>query len=442
MSMRASLPLRHPSSCRPSAPAPAACGSGERGVVLILAIFAVVLLTVLATAIAMAVRLELRASRAGLERIQGLFLAEAGIREARALLLYDDDPALDTLQDSWGPEYSPPLDAPQPWGDGFFRVRVEDACGRIDVNSADAETLARLTGDPQVAASIIGWRASLLSPDDMYYQSLAYPYHARSGAFQTLGELMLVRGVTPDMFFGVNNRPGLADLLSVESLSSNLDPDGNEKIGLNGAWDEEGFRRSILSKLAAALSEYDVDQIASGYLALLNTGQQYTSLGQLATVAGLSYDTIAKIIDYFSVAPGPLARGQVNLNTARLEVLAALPGGSSSLATAIIARRRQRPFTSLGEFTAFVVDQPDGPDVFPLIIDHVTTRSSSFVIEAMGYPMEGRGFCTLRAVVRRVRDNVVVVQQGEEDYPLPSLAPQTQLAGGAGFRLASTVTGR
>ena len=132
-------------------------GAGQRGVVLILAVLAVVLLTTLAVAITAAVRVELLASRSALERTQALFLAEAGINRARAILLYEDV-GVDSLQDPWGPDCEEPLWLPQELGAGSYQVRVIDASGRINVNRANHAILYSLTGDPDIAAAIIDWR--------------------------------------------------------------------------------------------------------------------------------------------------------------------------------------------------------------------------------------------------------------------------------------------
>lgn len=415
---------------------------GERGVVLILAVFAVVLLAVLAVGIVAAVRVELRASHANLEREQALLLAQAGLQQARAILVYDDE-TLDTLQEAWGPQARLPLDLPHQLGDGFYQVRVEDACGRIDVNTADLDTLFRLTGNAQVAADIIAWREGV-GGDQGYYQALAYPYSARGAPFQTLGELLLVRGVTPEMFFGTRGKPGLADVLTVESLSANTSSTGGMRIGLNEFRNceelslSEAFQTYVMARLGAAFTTYDIDSVCSGLSRLNSIGQQYTSLAQLVTVAGLGYDRVISIIDYFTVNPGLQTRGLVNVNTAPPAVIAALPGGSIGLGMAIEGRRRKAPFTSLGDFTEFLLNQPDGPDIFTLIIDHVNVKSSSFIIESMGYPATERTFRTLRALVRRDGGQVIVVQQSEEDSPLPPREEwmQASAAGGERFALA------
>ena len=399
---------------------------GQRGVVLILAVFAVVLLAVLAVGITTAVRVELLASRAGLNRTQSLFLAEVGLSQARALLLYDDM-TIDTLQDPWGPASELALDLPQEFGSGFYRVRVHDACGRIDINEAQHVTLFRLTEDPGAAAAIRDWRdaGSLPGPDGAeqeYYASLPLPYPPRNGPFQTLGELLLVRGVTPPMFFGREGKPGLVDLFTVESISPNTDAKGNQRVGLNEFrnWGEQAFRDSVMSKVGSVITMYDANEIFRGLTELVELGLDgYTSLAQLATAAGLDHGKIAQVIDYLSVDGGSEVRGKVNVNTASPEVLAVLPGGSAELAAAIVARRNSEPFASLGEVSGFLLDQPDGLAVFEQMIDHVTTKSSTFIIESMGWTPSGRGFRALRALVRRLPDTVFVVQQAEEDWPLP-----------------------
>lgn len=402
-------------------------GRGERGVVLVLAVFAVVLLTVLAVGITAAVRAELLASRVGLDRMQSLFLAEAGVQQARAVLMYDEV-ASDSLVDEWGPRCEAPLDLPQRLGAGYYRVRVQDACGRISINEADEATLALLTGDPEVAASIIDWRDEGDSPrpggaEKEHYASLPQPYLPRNGPFQSLGELLLVRGVTPDLFFGDGRRPGLVDLLAVESISLNADARGEKRVGLNEFknWSEEAFRQSVTAKLGGVLSMYETNEIWRGYSALAASGAEYTFFGQLATVAGLDYEAIARAADLLTIETDVFVTGKVNVNTAPAEVLAALPGSSPGTAAAIVARREEQPFSSRSEVAELLLRQAGGPEALLQMTDHITTKSSSFIIESMGWTEAGHAFRTVQALVRRWPNRVAVVRQAEQDWPLPAM---------------------
>jgi general secretion pathway protein K len=400
---------------------------GEQGVVLILAVFAVVLLTVLAVAITAAVRVELLASRTSLDRVQSLFLAEAGLSQARALLLYDDV-TIDTLLDSWAPGSELLLDLPQELGTGFYRVRVHDACGRIDINKADYATLVRLTGDPSVAAAILDWRdlGNMPTPEgaeEEYYGSLPYPYLPRNASFQTPGELLLVRGVTPDMFFGTDEQKGLIDLVTVESLSPNTNAMGRQRLGVNELirlLDMQRFRDQLLTEWAGVFTQEILDALLHWKANL--PSRQYTSLAQVADAldhyvnAQGQYQPIDFLpvidnvyIDDTTPQPGPWmppgwrhppAVGKVNVNTALPEVIAALPGGSSGLTETFVARREAEPFAS----------------------------SSTFVVESMGWTGIGRAFRTLQASVRRAPDMVAVVRQAEEDWPLPPSEQETVVA--------------
>lgn len=393
---------------------------GQRGMVLILAIFAVSLLLVLAVGLSAAVRAELLASRTSLERVQSRFLAEAGISQARALLLYED-PNVDTLQDPWGLEAEDPLDWPREiQAAGSYRVRVHDACGRIDINTADFATLTQLTGDPAVATAILDWRTQ--GSLEGFYRSLPYPYLPRRGPFQSPGELLLVQGVTPELYFGTKDHLGLVDLISVISESPNTDANGERRIGLNEfrAWDDAGFQKWVADRIGNVLSMYDMESIWKGLVTLTDAGQSgYTSLSQLATVAGLSYDKIIKVVDALTADSSDYLRGRVNVNTAPLEVLAAIPGCSADIAEAFVTQRERQPFTSLNEVAELIYSGGGGLHAFELMIDHVTTKSSCFIIDSMGYPETGRGFRTLRALVRRTRNQVHLLRQTEEDSPLP-----------------------
>lgn len=386
---------------------------------LVLAICAVVLLTALAVGIVTAVRVELRAAHVGVERMQGLFLAQAGAALARAVLLYQDDIGCDSLDDPWGPFAQHPLDAPQQVRQGYFRVRVQDNCGLVDINSADYDVLARLTGDPAVAQEILNWRQR--NPVTDYYDTLAYPYRPRGGPFQSVGELLLVRGMTPEVFFGTDTTVGLADLVTVEALSQNTNGQGDPRFkltdALNAVTERRDFDQWFSENYGDLLDLFDLQTWKKIFLAALNQpGARYTATSQLVPVLE-SYGALAAL-DYVTVSDQFYLHGLVNVNTAPAEVLAALPGSSAAMAEAVVERRAEAPFTSLGELAGFLQNE-GGPEALLAMIDHVTTKSSSFTIEAMGSPGERQAYRTLRLLVRRTTDNVVVVQQFEEDRALP-----------------------
>jgi general secretion pathway protein K len=90
-----------------------------------------------------------------------------------------------------------------------------------------------------VVDSILDWR----DPDDFirvngaeneYYQSLREPYDCKNGDFDSVEELMLVRGITPELFYGqrviskegeeVKEEPiGLKDIFSLYAQGEQID---------------------------------------------------------------------------------------------------------------------------------------------------------------------------------------------------------------------------
>src|SRR6185503_10932343 len=80
-----------------------------------------------------------------------------------------------------------------------------------------------------IADSIVDWR----DDDDFhqpngaeteYYESLERPYRAKNAPFDTVEELLLVRGVTRELFYGDEERPGLKDLFSVFTTTPTYNP--------------------------------------------------------------------------------------------------------------------------------------------------------------------------------------------------------------------------
>ena len=87
--------------------------------------------------------------------------------------------------------------------------------GKVNINLVSESTLRKIIGQlglegearDIVVDSILDWR----DPDDFsrlngaendYYQSLKEPYYCKNGNLDSIEELLLVRGVTPDLFYG------------------------------------------------------------------------------------------------------------------------------------------------------------------------------------------------------------------------------------------------
>jgi general secretion pathway protein K len=126
---------------------------------------------------------------------------------------------------------------------GVANVEIIPETAKLGLNSARPDDifhlLTALTQDParaqDITAAIVDWRTgnpNALTLFDQYYLSLTPSFRARHASFEQTEELLLVRGVTPDLFYGSAThdesgrlipQPGLRDCLSVYGSDSMID---------------------------------------------------------------------------------------------------------------------------------------------------------------------------------------------------------------------------
>jgi general secretion pathway protein K len=118
-----------------------------------------------------------------------------------------------------------------PSGDALVEVIPENS--KLNINTADPEDLYRVvfavSGDQvrarQIADGIVDWRSPAAGPSifDQYYFSLGPTFRARHASFVEIEELLLVQGMSPELFYGnyttgpdgrLYARGGLRDCLS------------------------------------------------------------------------------------------------------------------------------------------------------------------------------------------------------------------------------------
>jgi len=114
---------------------------------------------------------------------------------------------------------------PVPLGHGSFTWKMTDLERKWNINTANEPILQQavlLTGvDPSemtpIIGSILNWRAAdgnthhMQGADTEFYQGLEPPYEAKNGPIDDLAELLLIRGITPELYWGpssTNHTPG------------------------------------------------------------------------------------------------------------------------------------------------------------------------------------------------------------------------------------------
>lgn len=206
----------------------------ERGSVLIMVIWAMSLLAAYAVIIARQVSGELGYAQWTKNRVQLRTLASAGVERAVMEIQADTQINTDAYNKSWASNQDAFKEVS--FGSGDFSVRCPevtnlmqenetlygacDEAARININTAPETVLYGLikTADPAldenqilvVVRSIIDWR----DPDDgtqvqgaesTYYKDLSDPYFPRNAHFESVEELRMVRGMTPEIFDKIKN---------------------------------------------------------------------------------------------------------------------------------------------------------------------------------------------------------------------------------------------
>ncbi len=212
---------------------------GERGVALIVVLWIFIFLFVVAFEFSTAAREEASAAHRFNEETTGYYLALAGFERGLYDFLNRQDGAPaqsqgqkdDLFDGAWREESL---------GGGVLRVRLVDEGGKININRANEETLRRVftnlgldnASREVLVDSILDWRDQddlhrANGAENQYYGALAPPYTARNGALDTVADLLWIRGVTRELFFGYSEadsapeersrRIALRDIFTVDS---------------------------------------------------------------------------------------------------------------------------------------------------------------------------------------------------------------------------------
>lgn len=213
---------------------------GERGFALLAVMLVLALLGVVVAELAFSMRLEASMVRAYKETVLATHLAEAGVEQAiREVLSGAQIQALDeagtlvfyrTAVGQPTPTLVAPLQRRRvPLGPGHFSYRITDEESRLNVNLAPPERVDRLLAGLDVDKrdrdvindSLQDWkdandehRVNGAESED-YYLKLPVPYRARNGPLRDTAELLQVRGVTPALYSGTPERPGLTAHVTV-----------------------------------------------------------------------------------------------------------------------------------------------------------------------------------------------------------------------------------
>jgi len=396
---------------------------GKKGLVLVGVLWLKIVLIAMVAIAAQNSRLDLKVRALSVEELRCRWACRAGVEKAVGIL-NDDLRESDDLTELWS-------DNDADFNDVLlerctFTVRVIDESSKLNINTATKTQLMELPDMMEdIVDAILDWRdkndtVSGAGVEGGYYEALTYPYKIRNGPFKTIRELLLVKGVTKELFYGEDtnfngeldynerdgdeNPPlddeddeidyGWIEYLTCYSYDNNTDAEGNRRIDIN-----RGNERSLASSLGISTSQakWIVDNRKNGYSSIAdlinNNSPVEPKEGSGGNSAAMDLQTFMSIADMITVSSSRKTEGKININTASDIVLAALIGGGDSggvLAEQILAHRATQLYgmESIGEFL-----QIDGASVetFKKIANLITTRSDVYTIRSSATATRPRG---------------------------------------------------
>jgi general secretion pathway protein K len=215
-----------------------------RGIALLIVLWVTAMLTVMAFSFSVMTRAESYGTLAFKEGTEKKLLAEAGIERGITEMIYRFVNRGQTVTQegmgAWKPDGTAhALDS----GKGGYSVRIIDESGKISLNSLTDSSgiiLKKLLINQGTTSenadiivdSILDWKDAddlhrLSGAESDYYLSLAKPYRARNADFETIEELILVRGITPEILYGTGGTKGIIHFLTIHSKT--------EQININAA---------------------------------------------------------------------------------------------------------------------------------------------------------------------------------------------------------------
>lgn len=253
-----------------------AVGSKKNGFALVTVLMIVTILVAAVVALNRATRTELTEAANLGDGVKLYYMAKSGVNGAEAFLALDKN-NYDALTETWAKADEFAAKASLLFGGGALTLVIEDEMGKIPlhhfyagnkVNEPIRDMLLRLLRRPEFelsgrqAEEIVAGLKDWLDPDDettpggaesAYYRLLAGPYEAKNGPLDALEELLLIKGMTRELFQGTAKSPGLKKFLTLW---------GDGKININTAPREviAVFRDGVTEEMVEKLDLYRRDE--------------------------------------------------------------------------------------------------------------------------------------------------------------------------------------
>ena len=242
------------------------------------------ILSVVALEFSFAMRTEITITKNHKEDLQRYAMAEGGVQRAITELIYKHDARVQQSRKTLSLEEIPPEQ--REWvadgrshtllfDQGSCEIRIMSEAGKININMVSEFLLRKVIGQlgPEgeandvVVDSVLDWRDTndfyrANGAENDYYLSLKEPYYCKNGNLDSIEELLLVKGVTPNLYHGKKGTPegeegsgdrvGLKDIFSIYSPGEQVDINSATPLVMNMVL---GIPREVSQQMVKAREE-------------------------------------------------------------------------------------------------------------------------------------------------------------------------------------------
>ncbi len=245
----------------------------HRGIALLLTVSITALLVAAALELHRNVRASLISTAMTRDRFVLSEMATSGVHAAMAVLIKDKKESYsDSLQEDWAdPEKLKEILNEVSFDEGDLSVRIIDELGKIQINTLVTTDGGQNFNEPQrlIWERFLNWMKSqhesfeemdvtaiinsikdwldtgddgaitgVTGAESDYYEDLDPPYTSRNGSVRLIGELMRIKGITPELFYGIDEIQGISQFVTVygtEDTGSVTTSAESGKININTA---------------------------------------------------------------------------------------------------------------------------------------------------------------------------------------------------------------
>jgi len=328
--------------------------AGSSGYVLVIVLLVISLLVAISSEFIITAQTNVRYIGRFSESLRARPIARAGVNLAVALLEADKKGAassllsgvstnsnVDSYQDIWAIDL-PPL----PIEGGHLKISITDENSKINVNALANEVVDKspyytvaqrfflnMALPMDLADALIDWvdiddsRFPYGAESSDYYLAQRRPYRAKNGAMDSIREMLMVKGFTPEIYYGLGGgNSGMESGLVEDNRGGRmLDPSAVAEPGAGRALTT---RRTERSETAAPIGR-----------------ERSRRLDEYFRVTGERTDYLSEM-------------NKININTAPFRVLSALTDEmTDDRVSELIRRRRSKPFESIDEIADIVTDE-------------------------------------------------------------------------------------